>query len=107
MLSIYYKGSYGLFSFRQLFMVHSNVVHFRQNSNTRSRHMKAVKIGLSLFMVFILSNTPFLYTVTFREPISGYFRFAIYINNLANFFIYLFVDEEFRAKLKKMCESCR
>ena len=69
--------------------------------------MKAVKIGLSLFMVFILSYTPFIYIVTVGPPISGYFRFTFYINNLANFFIYLFVDEEFRVKLKKMCESCR
>ena len=65
--------------------------------------MKSVKIGLSLFIVFILSFTPSLYVYNFGGPISGYFRFAIYINNLANFFIYLFVDEEFRAKLRDMC----
>ena len=62
--------------------------------------MKSVKIGLSLLSVYILTYTPFLYVGIVREPISGYFRFTFYINNLANFFIYLFVDEEFRAKLK-------
>ena len=69
--------------------------------------MKAVKIGLSLFMVFIMSFTPILYIIFFRKPISGYFGFSFYINNLANFFIYLFVDEEFRAKLKEMCAEWR
>ena len=69
--------------------------------------MKAVKIGLSLFMVFILSFTPYLYIIFFRKPISGYFAFAFYINTMANFFIYLFVDEEFRAKLKEMCSEWR
>ena len=49
-----------------------------------------------------MSYTPLLYTFNSDQPISGYFRFATYINNLANFFIYLLVDEEFRAKLKEM-----
>ena len=64
--------------------------------------MKTVKIGLSLFMVFILSYTPFLYVIMFEKSISGFFRFVFYINNLANFFIYLFVDEDFRAKLRAL-----
>ena len=67
--------------------------------------MKVVKIGVSLFMVFILSYTPFIYIVTFGKPISAYFGFTFYINNLANFFIYLFVDEEFRAKLSSMFKA--
>ena len=65
--------------------------------------MKSVKIGLSLFIVYILSYTPFMYVGISGNPISGYFRFTFYINNLANFFIYLFVDGEFRAKLRAMC----
>ena len=68
--------------------------------------MKTVKIGLSLFMVYLLSCTPFLYVILFKKSISGYFRFAFYINNLANFFIYLFVDEKFRAKLRAMYITC-
>ena len=64
--------------------------------------MKTVKIGLSLFVVFILSYTPFIYVAAFGQPISGYFRFSFYLNNLANFFIYLLVDGEFRVKLYAM-----
>ena len=70
----------------------------------QTKHMKLVKIGLSLFIVFIVSFTPGLYVVNFGGPISGYFGFVYKINNLANFFVYLFVDEEFRAKLKAMCK---
>ena len=65
--------------------------------------MKSVKIGMSLFIIFILSFTPVFYVIISGEPISGYFRFTFYINTMANFFIYLFVDEKFRAKLKVMC----
>ena len=64
--------------------------------------MKSVKIGASLFLVFIFSFTPLLYAVNSEGAISGYFRFTLLINNLSNFFIYLLVDEEFRAKLKEM-----
>ena len=65
--------------------------------------MKSLKISLSLFIVFTLSHTPYIYISIFGGPISGYFRFAFYINNLANFFIYLFVDEKFRAWVREMC----
>ena len=66
--------------------------------------MKSVKIGLSLFVIFILTYTPFIFSFLLPSlgPISGYFRFTFYINNLANFFIYLFVDEDFRVKLRAM-----
>ena len=59
-------------------------------------------IGASLFVIFIVSLLPILYAGTFGGPISGYFRYTYYINNLANFFIYLLIDEEFRAKLKEI-----
>ena len=66
---------------------------------------KPVMIGASLFVVFMVSLLPILYAGAFGGPISGYFRYTYYINNLANFFIYLFVDEEFRASLKAMCRG--
>ena len=65
--------------------------------------MKSVKIGVCLFLVFILSFAP-LMIAFFAGGISGYFRFTYTINNLANFFIYLIVDEDFRGKLKAMCK---
>ena len=72
----------------------------------KSRHMKSVKIGASLFVVFVLSFVPLTFTVNSGRPISGYFRFTLCINNLANFFIYLFVDGEFRVKVKELGKIC-
>ena len=65
-----------------------------------SRHSKSVKIGASLFIVFLFSYAQFIYLGNGGGPISGYFRYTFYINNLANFFIYLAVDEEFRERFK-------
>ena len=62
-----------------------------------------MKIGLALFLTFILSFTPLQVIVHSGMRISGYFRWSLYINHVANFFIYLVVDEEFRAKLKTGC----
>ena len=64
--------------------------------------MKSVKIGSLLVVVFIFSFLPSTYAAFSGATISGYFRFSLFINNLANFFIYLVVDEEFRAKLKSI-----
>ena len=55
--------------------------------------MKSVKIGSLLVVVFIVSFIPTTYAVLSGSTINGYFRFSLCINNLANFFIYLFVDE--------------
>ena len=72
------------------------------SKNRQARHKKSVKIGLSLFLVFTMSFTPSLWAF-YAGQISGYFGYAFYINSLANFFVYLIIDEEFRAKLKAMC----
>ena len=66
--------------------------------------MKSVKIGASLFLVFVVSfvPSPVMYALNNGMPISGYFRYMFFINNLANFFIYVVVDDEFLAKLKAM-----
>ena len=60
-----------------------------------------MKIGVSLIVVFIVCFLPMFY-VTIDAPISGYFRFTYYINNLANFFIYLAVDQEFRMQIGRL-----
>ena len=67
--------------------------------------MKSVKIGLGLFIMFVFSFSPLIYVFNVGGPISGYFRFTYYINSVGNFFIYLAVDEEFRAKLRQ-CVRC-
>ena len=83
------------------------VICFSNNRAKKSgRHKKSVKIGLSLFLVFVLSFAPSLWA-TFVGKINGYFGFTFVLNNYANFFIYLVVDEEFRAKLKAMCKRSR
>ena len=66
--------------------------------------MKSAKIGFALFLVYIFSFTPSLLMLYKPGTVSGYFRATLLINNLANFFIYLVIDEEFRAKLKAMCK---
>ena len=80
----------------------------RQSAATaQPRHMKSVKIGIGLCVVFLLSFSPALHTMTGGGFLNGYYDFAFSINNLANFFIYLVVDEEFRVKLKAMCKRSR
>ena len=76
------------------------MVLFRSHLKAKPRHMKSVKIGVSLFIIFVLSYLPAIYAINTGYRISGYFRYTAYINNLANFFIYLMVDKEFRAKLR-------
>ena len=61
-----------------------------------------MKIGVSLIVVFIVCFLPMFYVITIDAPISGYFRFTYYINNLANFFIYLAVDQEFRMQIGRL-----
>ena len=80
-----------------LVYVFSNVQHPK-------RHTKSVKIGFCLFVIFIVSYAPGLYLIFGGSQISGYFAYQFNINNLANFFVYLIVDEEFRAKLKAICK---
>ena len=76
---------------------------FLRSSNTsKPRYVKSVKIGSLLVVVFMVSFIPTLYATFSETTISGYFRFSLFINNLANFFIYLVVDEEFRKKLKEI-----
>ena len=87
--------------------IHAPLTCFSNSQEKKTgRHKKSVKIGLSLFLVFILSFTPSLWA-TFIGKISGYFGYTFVINNLANFFIYMVVDEDFRGKLKAMCKRSR
>ena len=69
--------------------------------------MKSVKIGVAIFIVFVGGFMPPLYAFNFGGPINGYLRYSIFANFVANFFIYLVVDEEFRGKLKAMCKRSR
>ena len=72
--------------------------------STPDHHRKALNISKGLFLVFMLSLTPHIYALDTGEKISGYLYYTVDFNNLANFFVYLVVDEEFRGKLKAMCK---
>ena len=93
-LDVWYRASY---------QCTRHISIFSKNRKQYSRHIKAAKIGVSIFIVFFLSMTPAFYALHISRPINGYYRFAFAINNLSNFFIYLFVDDEFRARMKKIC----
>ena len=59
-------------------------------------HVKSVKIGASLFLVTILTYSNLVYATITGVPYSGYLYFVIYVNNSANFFVYFWIDENFR-----------
>ena len=63
----------------------------------RSTHTKAVKIGASLFVLTTGTFAPTLYASVTRTTISGYFYYVLSVNNFANFFIYIWIDGEFRS----------
>ena len=67
---------------------------FRLGAN-RS-HVKAVKIGASLFVLSIITYTPLTLADLSHTVVSGYFYFSVFINNFANFFVYVWVDVKFR-----------
>ena len=58
-----------------------------------------MKIGSALFCVTMAAYTPFLYADLFSDGNVSpyvYFLFYMYINNVANFFVYFWIDLQFR-----------
>ena len=84
--------------------MHVNTGHpfCRATVSKKPRYVKSVKIGLILVLVFFVSFAPTMYAVSSGKPLNVFLRHSLSINNLANFFIYLVVDEAFRAKLKSI-----
>ena len=80
---------------------------FFNSQQAKGKHLKSVKIGVLLFIVFVLSYVTPLIVLRIGIKLPGHFVHVYHINNLANFFIYLVVDEEFRVKLKAMCKRSR
>ena len=58
--------------------------------------MKSVKIGASLVVLTLATLSPLIYAIVTKTALSGYLRFVTYINNFANFFVYFWIDKEFR-----------
>ena len=67
-----------------------------QQSRENKRHVKSVKIGASLFLITIITYTPIELAYVIGIPFFRYIEHAIYINNFINFFVYLWIDEDFR-----------
>ena len=68
---------------------------FRRDQKTNRQHMKSIKIGVGLMVLTIITYLP----VGIRQSgvqVAEYFRYFVFVNNFANFFIYLAVDENFK-----------
>ena len=68
-------------------------------SQANKRHMVAVKQLILIMLVYVISFLPVL--LAMNVPwISVWILYLMYINNIANFFIYLAVNKEFRNETK-------
>ena len=73
-------------------------------SQTNKRHMVAVKQLILIMLVYIVSFVPIL--LVMNVPwISFWIVYLVYVNNVANFFIYLAVNTEFRNETKVMIDG--
>ena len=70
-------------------------------SQTNKRHMVAVKQLILIMLVYIVSFVPASLALNVSW-ISFWISYLLYINNVANFFIYLVVNTEFRNETKNM-----
>ena len=61
-----------------------------------------LKIGLSVFLLMVFSLLPAVYTQLSGQSLPGYFYYFAYNLNVANFFVYLLVDKQFRAEFKRV-----
>ena len=69
-------------------------------SQTNKRHMVAVKQLIIIMLVYVISFVPPALAVNVHW-ISFWIVYLMYINNVANFFIYLAVNKEFRNETNK------
>ena len=65
--------------------------------------MVAVKQLLFIMLVYVISFLPLLLMLN-QIGASFWFIYAMYINNVANFFIYLALNKEFRNETKTVIE---
>ena len=70
-------------------------------SQANKRHMVAVKQLILIMLVYVASVVPALLVLNVHW-ISFWIVYLVYINNVANFFIYLAVNKEFRSETKNM-----
>ena len=65
--------------------------------------MTSVKIGLSVFVLAAMSLVPALFAFVTDQAVNGLFYNYIYLMNIGNIVVYLFVDKKFRAALISFC----
>ena len=70
-------------------------------SQTNKRHMVAVKQLVLVMLVYVISFMPALLAANVPST-SFWIAYLLYINNVANFFIYLAVNKEFRNETKNI-----
>ena len=70
-------------------------------SQKNTRHMVAVKQLILIMIVYVISFLPPLLVLNVSGT-SEWYVYLLYINNVANFFIYLAVNKEFRNETKIM-----
>ena len=73
-------------------------------SQTNKRHTVAVKQLILIMLVYVISFVPLLVIVNAPET-SVWLVYLMFINNVANFFIYLAVNKEFRNETKIMANA--
>ena len=69
-------------------------------SQTNKRHMVAVKQLILIMLVYVISFVP--PVVVLNGTGTSWLVYLLYINHVANFFIYLAVNMEFRNEVKDM-----
>ena len=69
-------------------------------SQTNKRHTIVVKQLILIMLVYVSSFLPMLLALNVAG-ISAWITYLVYINNVANFFIYLAVNKEFRSETNK------
>ena len=71
--------------------------------------MKTVKIGLGIFLTCVVSFAPIAYIIATQAVVPGFVFYLPCLNNISNFFIYLFVDKAFRTWLRQTlcCKSAK
>ena len=73
-------------------------------SQTNKRHMVAVKELILVMLVYVIRFLPLLLTLNVSGAVV-WFVYLLYINHVANFFIYLAVNKDFRNETKTMINA--
>ena len=73
-------------------------------SESNKRHMVAVKQLILIMLVYVISFMPLILILNVPGT-SDWIVYLFYINHVANFFIYLAVNKEFRNETKIMANA--